>query len=241
MTRLRRGRVAARLVLPLLLLSAPVAQAQQIVFDPSSYKQMIKDATTSIEQLNQLRAQIDQARALYDSFNDGTIVSQLVPDLDLPHLREALPTVQALTAAADGDFAALGRLGERAGEIRDQQRRFTAAKPSDWSEALEASGQAAARDLALGETAADAAGQRLDALHDLTQAIDAAPSARAVLDLQARAAAETAIAVSDQTRLQAIAMAQAAQARLAEQRQREAAAAARQARMERYRRAFEVD
>lgn len=59
------------------------------------------------------------------------------------------------------------------------------------------------------------------------------------MDLQARIAAEQAMSLNDQMRLQGLAMAQDAEARLQQQRDRERAEAARQARMQRYRSGFQ--
>jgi type IV secretion system protein VirB5 len=70
-------------------------------------------------------------------------------------------------------------------------------------------------------------------------ALDGAPNARAVLDLQARFAAEQAMTVNDQMRLQGLAMAQEAEARLQAQRDRERAEAAADARLELFRRSFQ--
>jgi type IV secretion system protein VirB5 len=104
---------------------------------------------------------------------------------------------------------------------------------------LEAAGDRAARDLALGEAVGEAGEQRLNGLKDLQAAIDSAPNARAVLDLQARAATEQAMIANDQMRLQGLAMAQAAEDRLQTQRDQERARAASAARMALYRGSFE--
>ncbi|WP_312491689.1 type IV secretion system protein, partial [Brevundimonas sp.] len=95
-----------------------------------------------------------------------------------------------------------------------------------------------ARDLAGGEAVGGAADRRLQGLETLRSALDTAPNARAVLDLEARLAAEQALIQNEQVRLQGLALTQAAEARLEEQRARERAEAARTARMDVYERAF---
>ena len=104
---------------------------------------------------------------------------------------------------------------------------------------VEAAGQRAARDLALGQSVTDAGAQRLEGLKELQAAIDAAPNARAVMDLQARATTEQAMIANDQMRLQGIAMAQAAEDRLRIQRDQERAKAESASRMALYRSSFQ--
>jgi type IV secretion system protein VirB5 len=91
----------------------------------------------------------------------------------------------------------------------------------------------------LSQSVTDTGAQRLEGLKDLQAAIDTAPNARAVMDLQARATTEQAMIANDQMRLQGIAMAQAAEDRLQAQRDRERMLAARDARMATYRRGFQ--
>ncbi|WP_262422617.1 type IV secretion system protein [Brevundimonas denitrificans] len=95
-------------------------------------------------------------------------------------------------------------------------------------------GARTARDLALGEAVSDAADQRLSGLESLRQALDTAPDARAVLDLETRLSAEQALIQNEQLRLQGLALTQAAEARLEAQRARERAAAARDRRLALY-------
>ena len=68
---------------------------------------------------------------------------------------------------------------------------------------------------------ATAGAKRLAGLESINAALAAAPNARAVLDLQARAAAEQAMIANDQMRLQGLAMTQQAEQRLQDQRDRE--------------------
>ncbi len=226
-----------------LLFAAGGAQSQQIVHDPTSYAQMLREARTALDQLEQLRAQVRQGQALFESLNDLSDVNRLAQELGLPEVRNPLPDLKALRAAADGDLSALGALAARADAIRAETRVYA---PGDvpevdryYRDALERSGARTARDLALGETVAAAADQRLAGLEVLRQALNAAPNARAVMDLEARLSAEQALIQNEQLRLQGLALTQAAEARLEEQRARERAAAARDARLAAYRQAFQ--
>src|SRR5690606_14632575 len=210
-----------------------------IVHDPVSYAKLIEEARTALDQLNELKAQVQQGKALFDSLNTGSIVSAIAPQLGLPDVREFLPEVAALSAAAKGDLSALGKIGERADVIRAEARLYTAPDGDEIGQDLEAAGMRAARDLALGEAVDEAGQKRVEGQKDLQAAIEKAPNVRAVLDLQARAITEQAMIANDQMRLQGLAMAQIAEERLQRQRDLERAKAASAARMALYRSTFE--
>ena len=215
------------------------AHAQLAVYDAASYAKLIQQATTAVSQLNELKAQVQQGTELFNSLNSSSLVSSIASQLGVPSLREFMPEISALNAAAKGDLTALGAIGARAGEIRDANRLFTPLSGDASGAELDKSGDRVARDLALGEAVPTAGAQRLDGLKQLQAAIDTAPNARAVLDLQARAQTETAMIANDQMRLQGLAMAQNAEDRLEAQRQRERAAAARDARMAAFKQGFQ--
>jgi len=220
-------------------MAASSAQAAMIVYDPASYAKMIEQAKTALDQLREVKTQVEQGQQLLDSLNDASNVGDIARVLADPAVRQVLPDVGDFAAAATGDLDALGEIGREAKAIRSSNRLYTPGADDDWGADLEASGDRAARDIALGRAVADAGARRLAGLQTLQGAIDAAPTVRAVLDLQARAATEQAMIANDQMRLQGIAMAQAAEERLQAQRERERAAAARKARMDLYRQAFQ--
>ncbi|MFC5342880.1 type IV secretion system protein (plasmid) [Brevundimonas staleyi] len=229
-----------------LLLAAPQARAQSfggIVYDPTSFAQMVKDAKTAIDQLNELKAQVQQGQQLFESLNEISDVNAIASQLGVPELRSILPDIGLYQRALSGDLNALGALGERADEIRAEHRLYTppagdlSASETYYRDTLEASGARAARDYATGERVAEAAEQRLEGLEQLRSALDTAPNARAVLDLQARISAEQAMIQNDQMRLQGVAMLQDAEDRLQRQRDLERAEAARAERIAMYQRA----
>ena len=215
------------------------AHAQLAVYDATSYAKLIEQATTAASQLNELKTQVQQGQQLFSSLNQSSIVSTIAGQLGVPSLREFLPDITALSAAAKGDLTGLGAIGTRADVIRSANRLYTPQDGDRLGADLEASGLRVARDLALGEAVTTAGADRLAGLKELQAAIDTAPNARAVLDLQARATTEQAMIANDQMRLQGVAMAQAAEDRLAAQRERERIAAARDARMAGYRQGFQ--
>jgi type IV secretion system protein VirB5 len=214
-------RLAAAAALALVLASSSGAQAAMLVYDPTSYAKLIEQAKTALDQLNQLKSQVTKAQQLFDSLNTGSGIAAIASELGMPGLREVLPDVTALAAAAKGDLKDLGAIGERADTIRAATRLYTAVTGDPRGADLEAAGERAARDLALGEAIATAGSKRLKGLESINAALDGAPNARAVLDLQARAVAEQAMIANDQMRIQGLAISQAAEQRLADQRDRE--------------------
>ena len=220
-------------------MTAVPAQAQTLVHDPRSLAQMVQDAKTAIEQLDSLKAQVQQGQELFASLNELSNVNAIAERLGLPEIRNPLPDMATLRSAADGDLSALGELAEGADAIRRETRVYTPDAPSAAADALERAGARTARDLAIGETVDRAATDRLEGLETLRRALDTAPNARAVMDLNARLAAEQALIQNEQVRLQGLALTQAAEARLEEQRARERIAAERSARMDAYRQAFQ--
>jgi len=233
-----KPRLAAAATLALALATSTGAQAAMLVYDPTSYAKLIEQAKTALDQLNQLKSQVTKAQQLFDSLNTGSGIASIATELGVPGLREVLPEVTALAAAAKGDLKDLGAIGERADAIRTAARLYTAVTGDPRGADLEAAGERAARDLALGEAIATAGAKRLKGLESINTALDDAPNARAVLDLQARAAAEQAMIANDQMRIQGLAISQAAEQRLADQRDRERMLADADARMAIYERAF---
>lgn len=222
-----------------LALAATPASAQLTVHDPISYASLLRQATAALDQLNALRAQVAEAKKLYDGFNTASGAGGLASLLKTPELRAFVPDADKYLAAAHGDLAALGDIGRKATDIRAQARLYTARPDDTIGQELERQGDRTARDLALGRAAAQAGAERLRGLDDLLAALDSAPNARAVMDLQARLAAEQAMSLNDQMRLQGLAMAQDAETRLQAQRDRERVAAEADARLELFRRAFQ--
>lgn len=233
-----RPRLESVAALCLALSSAPAA-AQVVVHDPAAYGSLLQQAQTALNQLNELRAQVAEAKRLYEGFNQISNVNDLAAVMASPQLRAFVPEIDAYVAAATGDFSDLGEIGQAAETIRKAHRLFTPAPSDPLGPDMEQAGDRAARDLALGREIAKVGAQRLEGLEELTSALDSAGNARAVMDIQARLAAEQAMIANDQMRLQGLAMAQDAEERLQSQRDRERSRAAAEARLKIFREAFQ--
>lgn len=211
-----------------LLASAAVspATAQTLVYDPTAVGKLVQQYENALQQLDQLKAQVAQGKALYDHFNTASSVNSIAAELASPALRAFLPDADKYVAAAKGDLSALGSLGTAATSIRSANRIYTPPPSDPAGQDLEAAGNRAARDLAMGQQVATVSASRLQGLQQLQSAIGTATDARAVMDLQARLQAEQAMITNDQVRLQGLAMAQSAEDRVQQQRDRERAAKA---------------
>ena len=243
---MRRWRLAAGgCTLALGLFTASSGLAQQVVHDPTAYAQMLREAKTALDQLNALRAQVEQGAALLGSLNDISNVNAIAEQLAGIAVRNPLPDMAALASvSSSGDLTELGSIGARAADVREAHRIYAAPDgdvgPAEaWYRAsLERSGARAARDYAVGEALGKAANSRLEGLETLRSALDTAPSARAVLDLNARLVAEQALISNEQTRLQGLQLMRDSEAALEAQQARERAAVAHAARLRLYESAF---
>lgn len=210
---------------------APSAQAKQIVHDPRSlasqliqWKSQLEEMRAQVQQGQQL---IGQGQQLYNSLNQLSNVNSIGAALNNPQLRQFLPEdALALGRAVDGDFSALGSIGQRADNIRETNRLYRpgeAANSFDQAgiDALNRTGNLAARDIAVGEQVDATANRRLQGIEELRRALDTATTARAVMDIQARISAETALLQNDNMRLQGQAIRASAERELEVQRSRE--------------------
>jgi type IV secretion system protein VirB5 len=214
----------------LAVLAAAPAHAQLAVYDATSYAKLLQQAQTALQQLHQLESQVQQGQQLLNSLNVNSNVNAIASQLSTPQLRQFLPDISRYEAAVRGDFSGLGNLGARASQIRAANRIYVpdagvaqSATDKFYTDGLEQSGDRIARDMALGESVGDVSAQRLQGLEQLRKSLDTAPNARAVLDIQARIAAENALIQNDQVRLQGLGMVQQAQDRMQAQRNRETA------------------
>lgn len=229
----------AAITLAITILGATTAQAQLAVYDATSYAKLIQQAQTAVSQLEQMKQQVTQGSQLLTSLNQNSNVNALASVLNTPALRQILPDAEAYIAAAKGGLGQLGQIGQQALAIRQTNRLYTPPAGDSLGQDLEAAGNRDARDLAAAQAVGQAAATRLQGLQQLQSGLETAPNARAVLDLQARLAAEQAMTANDQMRLQALAMTQDAEGRLARQRAQERAAAADAARLAFFRSGFQ--
>ena len=224
------------------------AQAQMAVFDSTNYAKLLQETQTALSQLQQLERQVQQGESLITngeqlltSLNQISNVNGLATVLEQPSLRSFLPDAGAYVSAtsSSGSLTTLGAIGQAAQVIRTANQIFTAPVGSAFGSTLTTSGNQVALNLATGQAVVQAGAARLVGLQQLQSAIDAAPNARAVMEIEARLVAEQAMIANDQMRVQGLAMTQGAQTQMLTQQQSEKAAAASQARLSLYQAAFQ--
>lgn len=227
----------------LLAAQPAAAQSLSIVHDPTSLAKSLVEYKNQLTELrNQVengRQMISQGQELFESFNKISNIGDLGQLLNDPALRQFVPEdVRALGRAANGDWDSLGDIGNRAQSIRDENRFWTpeGSNPTDadreYRESLDRRGNIAARDVAVGEHIDETATRRLKGIEELRGALDSADSVRAVMDIQARLAAEGAMIANDNMRLQGMEMRQRAERELEQQRMEQQDQQRRSARMQ---------
>lgn len=234
---MRKRRLSAT-VLAVAGVAAATAPAAMIVHDPTSYVQLVQQAQTALDQLESLRTQVDQGRRLVETLDQASNIGDIAGVLEQGPWRSSLPDTDIFQAHRT-TLDDLGALTERTRRLREDQRVFAPDPTNTHDQRLEAAGVRAARDMALAETLNSALAQRDTALSSMDQALASAPSARAVLDLQAQTALEQTRLANDQLRLQALQLAQAAETRAIEQAEEERVALARRRRMAAYAATFQ--
>ena len=223
------------------------AQAQMAVFDSANYAKVLQETQTALNQLQQLERQVAQGeqlvtngQSLLTSLNQVSNVNSLATSLEQPSLRGFLPsgTIYVSASSTGGSLTTLGVIGQAAQTIRTANQLFTAPAGSAYV-SLNTSGNQAALSLATGQAVVQAGATRLTGLQQLQTAIDTAPNARAVAEIEARLVAEQAMIANDQMRIQGLAMTQGAQTQMLNQQIAEKAAAASQARLSLYQAGFQ--
>jgi type IV secretion system protein VirB5 len=204
------------------LLAAPCAHAQFAVIDVASLGQLIQQARMLTQELQTVRAQLDQAQTLYRSMTGGRGMEQLLGAVN----RNYLPgDWAALTAALGGVGSAYGGL---AGDINAaiagnavlsaQQLGALSAAEQDY---LGDARRAVALLQGLAAQALSNSSGRFASLQGLISAIPAAADEKGALDLAARIGAEQAMLENEQIKLATLYQAAQAAAQTAGERERE--------------------
>ncbi len=207
------------------LFVAPVAHAQFAVIDVASVGQLLQQAATLARQLQQAEAQVQQARALYQSLTGPRGMEQLLSG----SIRNYLPANwQQLTASMQGAgaFSALNadiRAAVSANSV------LSAAQLGALSPASRAQLVATRNNVALlqglAQEALNNSSNRFGAIQQLIQAIPSATDQKGIQDLQARIGVEQGMLQNEQTKLETLRWVVSAQADALRLREQELAVA----------------
>lgn len=222
--RVRKQIVASLLVA--LLGGVPQAQAQWAVIDVGAIAQLIEQIATLREQLETARDQLDQARQQYEAMTGGRGMENLLRDQQRNYLPPDWQSLEGSLTGASGAYSALSRQLEAAVSTNAVLTPGQLAGLSDQErEQLLAARNSAAMFQVTSRRALEVNSARFESLQQLIDAIPGATDAKAVMDLQARIAAEQLMLQNEQTKLMVLQQAMEAEERARRQRASELAIA----------------
>jgi len=192
-------------VVTILMAGAPAARAQFAVIDVGAIAQLVQQLQALEDELAVARDQLDQARQAYQSITGTRGMERLLSGVVrnyLPEDWDQLVQVMQDTSANYGLLAA----GVR-GLVRDNavltEAQLAAMLPED-RRRIESLRNATALHQSLARTALQTTSARFESIQRLIDAIPNAADQKAILDLQARIAAEQNMLLNEQTKLQSL-------------------------------------
>ncbi len=197
-----------------LLAASGTAQAIIPVTDVGAILQLISQLQVLEEQVETARHQLEQAQSEFQSMTGGRGMDRLLAETTRDYLPATWNDIQS--AAAGGQFATpVSAAVANNAVLSDQQ---LAALAPDARQRIETDRRSAALLQILSQQSLAVISSRFASLQSLIDAIGSATDQKAILDLQARIAAEQSMQQNDQTKLQLVR--QAAEADDAANRQR---------------------
>ncbi|MEI5668478.1 P-type DNA transfer protein VirB5 [Bosea sp. CCNWLW174] len=197
-----------------------VAQQGVPVFDASAIAKHVEQIGKLAEQIEMMKAQLTQAKQLYESFNKLTDVNDVASLLSSDEFRKNLPKefgeIEKLVSGGGGSLAGL------VDRYLDQNRAYQGGDANSFyrTELDRIARQTGAKH-SIGQSVYDTASKRIDGLEELRQKITGSRDAKDVLDLSARIQAEQALLQNEVLRMQGLAMVQQARSDMDGQRQKE--------------------
>lgn len=197
-----------------------VAQQGVPVFDASAIAKHVEQIGKLAEQIEMMKAQLTQAKQLYESFNKLTDVNDVASLLSSDEFRKHLPKefgeIEKLVSGGGGSLAGL------VDRYLDQNRAYQGGDANSFyrTELDRIARQTGAKH-SIGQSVYDTASKRIDGLEELRQKITGDKDAKDVLDLSARIQAEQALLQNEVLRMQGLAMVQQARGDMDGQRQKE--------------------
>jgi type IV secretion system protein VirB5 len=220
----RRWPISALALTSLLWVAAP-ADAQFAVIDIASVTQLIQQAQTLAQQLEQMQRQVAQAQTLYQSLTGPRGMQLLLSGT----IRNYLPTDWQQLAAAVQGSGSYTSLGAQIRAAVDANAVLTSSQLASLSPSAQTYIRRARSNVALLQALAQQAlnnsSNRFTSIQQLIQAIPTAVDQKGILDLQARIGAEQGMLQNEQTKLQTLYQAVQSQAEVLRQQAQEQAIA----------------
>lgn len=189
-------------VVVLLLFLAPAAHAQFAVIDVGAIVQLLQQVEALREQVQTAKDQLGEARSTLESMRGARGMEQLLAGTVRNYLPEDWAALEAAVRQASATHAGLGAQVQA---IISANAVLSAAQLNALSpyerEQVEAARRTAAMLQGLTRQALSSSSGRFAALQQLISAIGSAGDQKAILDLQARIAAEQGMLQNEQTKL----------------------------------------
>lgn len=184
------------------LLSVSAARAQFAVIDVGAITQLIAQAAILEDQLATARDHLAQAQAEFDSMTGGRGMERLLSGAPRNYLPKSWDELEGAMQSAGGVYGALAggvAATVTAGAVIPPQ--ILALLPDDVGDQIKAARRLAALQQNLTRQALVTTSERFAALQQLIETIPAAGDQKAVLDLQARVAAEATMLQNEHSKL----------------------------------------
>jgi type IV secretion system protein VirB5 len=188
-----------------LLTATPAARAQFAVIDVASLTQLMSQVRTLEQQLATARNQLTQAQAEFQALTGGRSMERLLGGTARNYLPASWESLESALQGTAGAYPGLARDLERAlAEVSVLSPAQLAALSPQAAAQLRAQRQTVAVLQALTHEALANSSSRFAAIQQLIDAIARAGDPKAILDLQARIAAEVGMLQNEQTKLQVL-------------------------------------
>lgn len=180
---------------------APIAHAQAVVIDPANLQQAIVRYTEMIQQLEQLKAQLEQAKQQYASLTGSRGLGAIDPE----NYTANIPTNwhQTLAAMQNG-----GQVGALANQIKSEASELNqpqfAHVDATVTQALTTHLDDAATAQALNAQTYDDSGARFQRLNQLMNQINSTTDMKSIGELQARIEIENGMLLNELIKLQSM-------------------------------------
>ena len=187
------------------LASISVAHAQWAVVDVGAIAQLVEQLLTMQQQLDTARNQLEEQRAHYRSITGSRGMQLLLRGVNRNYLPQDWAALVAAAQGAQGAYSALAAeidAATRANAVLSAAQ-LAALSPAERAD-IEATRRTTAMMQGLARQALLATSHRFASIEQLIDAIANANDQKAVLDLQARIGAETAMLANEQSKLEVL-------------------------------------
>ena len=186
---------------PLLSVMPHIARAQAVVIDPANLQQAIVRYTEMVQQLEQLKAQLEQAKQQYASLTGSRGFGNIAGE----NYNANIPTNWHETLAAMQNGGQVGALAHSiATEASELQQPQFANVDVEVTQTLATHMNDAATAQALNAQAYDDSGARFQRLQNLMGQINSTTDMKGIAELQARIEAENGMLINDLIKLQSM-------------------------------------